>query len=375
MGLPKKWLGILPKSLNTKSCKRIWLALSTLVTQYEGKPYRLYLWDEPRENFVSATNYQLAFFSPLLSRDFQDVSPDVNEGERSSQEYMNDLEEEYQVRALLAKSKRFFKKGTQRFSSTKAPDQTECHKCGRKGHFARDCFSKTSVPSYQSPFQTKLLYSSEHQPELKHIKDFKAKYTKVKAKLALLSSSASASNSSLGKNKGLIAETYEWDDEEVSSDDNKGIEVKALMALANEERVYVGKESASNGEWVKISILKVHTLLEMEDNDNRKSFLDYLCIDLNYVEEQRNNLLSKHRNLVQELNTYNSNMSITSSNKPRLSKGEYSTLPNHDTGKVPSDVLERNTIDPSVAVWNEYLTKRRKAKQKAAKPDTGWKSV
>ncbi|GKC10748.1 hypothetical protein Tco_1007530 [Tanacetum coccineum] len=49
-------------------------------------------------------------------------------------------------------------------------------------------------------------------------------------------------------------------------------------------------------------------------------------------------------------------MSITSSNKPRLSKGEYSTLPNHDTGKVPSDVLERNTIDPSVAVSNSLVT-------------------
>ncbi|GKE15747.1 hypothetical protein Tco_1423324, partial [Tanacetum coccineum] len=40
----------------------------------------------------------------------------------------------------------------------------------------------------------------------------------------------------------------------------------------------------------------------MEDNDDRKSFLDYLCIDLNYVKEQRNNLSLKHRNLVQELN-------------------------------------------------------------------------
>ncbi|GKF57311.1 hypothetical protein Tco_0170848, partial [Tanacetum coccineum] len=48
---------------------------------------------------------------------------------------------------------------------------------------------------------------------------------------------------------------------------------------------------------------KVHTLLEMEDNDDRKNDLDYLCIDLNYVEEQRNNLMSKHRDLVQELNT------------------------------------------------------------------------
>nr|GEW06526.1 xyloglucan galactosyltransferase XLT2 [Tanacetum cinerariifolium] len=60
-------------------------------------------------------------------KDFQD-SPDDEEDTRSSQKYMDDLEEEYQARALLAKSK-------------------------RKGYFARDCFSKTLVPSHQSPFQ------------------------------------------------------------------------------------------------------------------------------------------------------------------------------------------------------------------------------
>ncbi|GJU04563.1 retrovirus-related pol polyprotein from transposon TNT 1-94 [Tanacetum coccineum] len=76
-------------------------------------------------------------------------SLDDEEDTRSSQEYLNELEEEYQARALLAKSKRFFKKGTQRFSSAKATDQTECHKCGKKGHFARDYWSKTSIPSYQ----------------------------------------------------------------------------------------------------------------------------------------------------------------------------------------------------------------------------------
>ncbi|GKD89190.1 hypothetical protein Tco_1364697, partial [Tanacetum coccineum] len=215
------------------------------------------------------------------------------------------------------------------------------------------------------------------------------KYNKVKAKLALLSSSVLAPSLFTSKNKGLIAESYDLDEEEVSSDDEE-TEIKALMALTDEERISVGKESARNGEWTKITIKKVHILLEMEDNDDRKSFLDYLCIDLNYVEEQRNNLSLKHRNLVQELNACkeqlsqiptqkkkilgigqltedtsscglkdmvfiksladNSDMSITSSNLHKSSEAEDSTLPNHDTDEVPSKKSQRNTIDPSVVV-------------------------
>ncbi|GJW44045.1 hypothetical protein Tco_0072844 [Tanacetum coccineum] len=182
-GLPKKWLAFCQSLKNINHVKESELASLFGKLRYE-------------ENLINSS---------------QD-SPDDEEDTRSSQEYTNDLEEEYQARALLAKSKRFFK-------------------------------------------------------------------------------------------KGLIVESYDWDEEEVSSNDNEIPEVKALMALADEERVFVSKESAKNGEWIKISMKKVHTLLEMEDNDDKKSFLDYLCIDLNYVEEQKNNLMSKHRNLVQELNT------------------------------------------------------------------------
>ncbi|GJT56627.1 hypothetical protein Tco_0991681 [Tanacetum coccineum] len=107
----------------------------------------------------------------------KEKSPDDEEDTRSSHEYLNDLEEEYQARSLLAKSKRFFKKGTQRFNNAKATDQTECHKCGKK------------------------------------------------------------------------------DKEEVSSDDNEMVEVKVLMALA-EENDAVSKEGARNGELVKISMRK-----------------------------------------------------------------------------------------------------------------------
>ncbi|GJZ23789.1 retrovirus-related pol polyprotein from transposon TNT 1-94 [Tanacetum coccineum] len=140
--------------------------------------------------------------APVLE-DFQD-SPDDEEDTMSSYEYLNDLDEEYQARALLAKSKRFFKK--------------------------------------------------------------------------------------------------------VSSDDNEMVEVKVLMALAKENDV-VSKEGARNGEWVKISMRKVHTLLEMEDNDDRK-----------------------------------------------LSEAEGFILPNHDTSRILPSEPQRNTTDPSVAVIDSSAT-------------------
>ncbi|GJS55299.1 hypothetical protein Tco_0628661 [Tanacetum coccineum] len=117
-----------------------------------------------------------------------------------------------------------------------------------------DCWSKTSVPSYQSPFQPKLLHSSEHKLEPRRTKYFEAKYNKVKAKLALLSSSALAPSLSSGKNKD------------------------------------------------------------------------------------------------------NSEVSITGSNKPKLSETEDSTLLNHDTGKVPSNESQRNITDHSAVVFDSLAT-------------------
>nr|GEW72234.1 retrovirus-related Pol polyprotein from transposon TNT 1-94 [Tanacetum cinerariifolium] len=156
---------------------------------------------EKNKSLVSATPLSTVFFSTSIVQNFQD-SPDDEVDTRSSHEYLNNLEEEYQARSLLANSKRFFKKGTQRFSDAKATDQTECHKCSKKGHFVRDYRSKILVPLYQSPFQPKRLSSSQHKPELRPTKDFKAKYNKVKAKLSLPSLSASASKAAMVTNQG-----------------------------------------------------------------------------------------------------------------------------------------------------------------------------
>ncbi|GJX88551.1 hypothetical protein Tco_0340565 [Tanacetum coccineum] len=44
------------------------------------------------------------------------------------------------------------------------------------------------------------------------------------------------------KNKGLVVKAYEWDKEEVSSDDNEMVEVKVLMELSDDENVALGKK-------------------------------------------------------------------------------------------------------------------------------------
>ncbi|GJW08258.1 hypothetical protein Tco_1570681 [Tanacetum coccineum] len=371
-GLPKKWLSFCQSLRNTNHVKDSELASLFGKLKYEENLIDSIYETEKNKSLVSATPLSTAFFSTSIVQDFQD-SPDDEEDIRSSQEYLDDLEEEYQARALLAKSKRFFKKALK-------------------------------VPSYQSPFQPKPLSSSYHKPELRPTKYFKAKYNKVKAKLALLSSSASAFKALMVKNKCLIAKAYEWDEEEVSSDDNEKVEVKVLMTLA-EDNDAISKEGARNGEWVKISMRKVHTLLEMEDNNDRKTYLDYLCIDLNYVEEQRNNLLLRFSKRIKNLRTElkelttiieswlnisnkvkqyvilrvdqltedpsnsgqkdpvfvksladDTKVSIRGVERPRLSEAECFILPNHYTGRILPADSQRNTTDPPVAVTDSLTT-------------------
>nr|GEX72008.1 retrovirus-related Pol polyprotein from transposon TNT 1-94 [Tanacetum cinerariifolium] len=83
---------------------------------------------------IDAARLKLKLFKNITAAEEMSKYPDDEEDTKSSHEYMNDLEEEYQARALLAKSKSFFKNGTQRFSSAKATDQTKCHKCGKKAY-------------------------------------------------------------------------------------------------------------------------------------------------------------------------------------------------------------------------------------------------
>ncbi|GJW00598.1 retrovirus-related pol polyprotein from transposon TNT 1-94 [Tanacetum coccineum] len=106
----------------------------------------------------------------------------------------------------------------------------------------------------------------------------------------------------------LLAESFDWDDESVSSDDEGSTKIRAFMAIAKDEPSF-RKADARSGQWVDITMKKVHRLLSMTDGDERKHVLDYTHVDLHYVEDQRKNLVSKFNLLKQEISLHKSELS------------------------------------------------------------------
>nr|GEU42796.1 retrovirus-related Pol polyprotein from transposon TNT 1-94 [Tanacetum cinerariifolium] len=100
------------------------------------------------------------------------------------------------------------------------------------------------------------------------------KYKGLKAEIAIFTKKIDVVSKSKSK-KGLVAESFDWDDESVSSEDKGTTRFKAFMAIAKDEP----------------SVEKV---------DARS---DYTHVKLHYVEDQRKNLLSKFNSLNQELSS------------------------------------------------------------------------
>ncbi|GJX76629.1 hypothetical protein Tco_0323440, partial [Tanacetum coccineum] len=266
--LPKKWLSFCLSLRNTNNVKDSELASLFSKLKYEENLIENIYETGKNKSLVSATTLLTAFFSSSIIQDFQDSLGD-EEDTRSRHEYLNDLEEEYQARALLAKIKRFFKKGSQRFSSAKATNQTECHKCGKN--------------------------------------------------------------------------------EEVSSDDNEMVEVKVLMALA-EENDAVSKEDARNGKWVKMSMRKhVNTEILKENKNLRTKLKELKAITETWLNRQKDLVFVKS-------SVDDTKVTIPGVERPWLSEAEGFILPNHDTGRILPAESQRNTTDPLVAVTDSSAT-------------------
>ncbi|GKA88027.1 hypothetical protein Tco_0809791 [Tanacetum coccineum] len=187
----------------------------------------------------STTPISIAFFSNNVIQDFQENYDDKVD-ERTSEEYLRDLDVKFHERAFLANSK--LSKG------------------------------------FQPKFTPKLIHSSQQtqnsQPEPKIQKDYNTEYKKMKDKRALLEASPSTSQNpktSQSKNKGLVGETFDWDKEEVS-DDEEMTQVKVLMALANDE-LTVGKNHARNGKWIDITMRNINILLSMDEDVDWQNYL------------------------------------------------------------------------------------------------------
>ncbi|GJW54471.1 retrovirus-related pol polyprotein from transposon TNT 1-94 [Tanacetum coccineum] len=230
-----------------------------------------------------------------------DSDSGVEKDQRTSNEFMADLDAEYHERALLANQKRFYKRSD------------------------RDCPShKTSTPSYPSlnnsfnkskPY-TPSFNQTSSQNSGNHQKDYKRKYKGLKAEMVVLTKridDMTKGKSEKGKKekekseKGLFAESFDWDDESVSLDDEGSTKIRAFMAIAEDEPSF-GKADIRSSQWVDITMKKVHRLLSMTDGDERKHVLDYTHVDLHYVEDQRKNLVSKFNLLKQEISLHKSEL-------------------------------------------------------------------
>ncbi|GJX48056.1 retrovirus-related pol polyprotein from transposon TNT 1-94 [Tanacetum coccineum] len=175
---------------------------------------------------------------------------DVEEDTRSSKEFLADLNLEFHDRTLLSNQRRFYK-FPGRVGIAKKPMEKSNETCfpfGKQGHFQKDCpTNKTSSPSYL--------------------------YKALNAKLALLTQKIKVVSKNKSE-KGLVAESYDWDEESLSSEDEGVTTVRAFMGIVEDE-LAVKKTNVRSSQWVKITMKKVQRILTMNDGDETKHVLDY----------------------------------------------------------------------------------------------------
>nr|GEV25785.1 retrovirus-related Pol polyprotein from transposon TNT 1-94 [Tanacetum cinerariifolium] len=241
--LPRKWLSMNQTQRSNNSIKN-----DILASLYGRYNYEKGLIDQIYEQETQKLNIQASSSKALIfNNNLQDSDSDVEEDQRTNNEFMGDLNVEYHERALL---------------------------------------------------------------------DYKGKYKGLKAEMVVLTKridDLTKGKREKGKNKtgksdkGLIAESFGWNKESVSSEDKETTKIKAFMAIAKDEPS-VRKADSRSSQWVEIKMKKVHRLLSMTKGDERKHVLDYTHVDLYYLEDQRKNLVNKFNLLKQELSLHKSEL-------------------------------------------------------------------
>ncbi|GKD64366.1 retrovirus-related pol polyprotein from transposon TNT 1-94, partial [Tanacetum coccineum] len=147
--MPRKWLSMNQTQREINSIKND--SLATLHGKYN---YEEGLIDQIYESETQRFSIQASSSKALISNTlFQDSDSDVEEDQRTNNEFISDLNVEYHDRALLANLKRFYKRCGRVGSARKLIDKTKetCFTCGKTRHFQKDCPSnKPSTPSYPS---------------------------------------------------------------------------------------------------------------------------------------------------------------------------------------------------------------------------------
>ncbi|GJW25251.1 hypothetical protein Tco_0039062 [Tanacetum coccineum] len=180
--LPRKWLSMNQTQRANNSIKN-----DSLATLYGKYNYKEGLIDQIYESEIQRFSIQASSSKALISNTpFQDSDSDVEEDQRTSNEFMADLNDEYHERALLANQKRFYKRSGRVGSARKAIDKTK-----------------------ETGFAWK--------------------------------------NNKGMSEKGLIVESFDWDKESVSLEDEGTTRIRAFIAIAKDEPS-VGKADARSGQ-------------------------------------------------------------------------------------------------------------------------------